>query len=366
MFKEIIKKQEGPFVPESFSLEEERWKTKHEATDCHEVVINAELELINVDGFNWFRFSRNNLKDVWASDCSFSTKYIATLWWGHVFRQIFNDVYSPTNLDKVSRISTRLNNALTDAALTQDYEEFCEKLSAIIASMQGGPFRIPYVGPAFFTKIIQFFFSTHQVQSKKDYLPIIADRWLMRALFCEMTDCGDIDIRDDVFVLDHRNVFLRKDGNGCIAESYVKYNDYYNQRCKAIGIHPWDMEGLLFRNRDVRRHFLELNGNRALEEPEDNSVVLKVYDGAGYNYGKTFQILNNRITLPHNTDEVYVIYNGTWYEARLGSYSGRGNTLRGKDSIKKLIEDNQWYPGQEFQVAFSCFEEGQHLYEIIR
>ncbi len=366
MFKEIIIKQEVPFVPESFSIEDERWKTKHEATDCHEAVVYAELELINVDGFDWFRFSRNNLKDVWASNCCFRTKYLATLWWGHVFRQIFNEVYSPQNLDKMRRISAGLNKALTDAAQTKGYKEFCEKLSAIIASMQGGAFRIPYVGPAFFTKVIQFFFAAHPVQSKKDYLPIIADRWLMRALYCEMTDCGDIDIRNDVFVHDQKNIFLRKEGKGDIAESYIKYIEYFNQRCKVLGVNPWDMEGQLFKNSDVKRHFVELNGERAHEAPDNNRVVLKVYDGLGNNYGKTFQILNNRITLPHNTDEVYVIFNEMWYEARLGSYCCGGNTLRGKDSIKKLIEDNRWHPGQELQAAFSCSEEGQHIYKIIR
>lgn len=365
MFEEIIRNQGNTPTPESYSIEEERWKTKHEATDCHMAVVEAELELIDVEGFDWFRFNRNNLKDVWASNCSFRTKYLATLWWGHVFRQIFNDVYSPANLDKMKRISARLNGALLEAAQTKDYNGFCERLSAIISSMQGGAFRIPYVGPAFFTKIIQFFFASHPVQSKKDYLPIIADRWLLRALYCEMTDCGDLDSRNDILVLDQKNVFLRKDGRGCIADSYIKYIDYFNQRCKTIGIHPWNIEGLLFKNTAVRLHFLDLIGNPVQDEPVDNKVVLRVYDGSGNNYGKTFQIKNNRITLPHDTDEVYVEYDGKWYEARLGSYCGGGNTLRCKDTIKKMIEDNRWLPGQEFQAAFHCTEEGQHIYEII-
>jgi hypothetical protein len=181
-----------------------------------------------------------------------------------------------------------------------------------------------------------------------------------------MTDCGDIALRNDILVLDRNNVFLRKDGKGCIAESYIKYIDYFYQRCKAIGVQPWDMEGLLFKNSAVKQHFLELIGNPVHYEPVDNNVVLKVYNVPGNNYGKTFQILNNRVTLPHNADEVYLEYDGQLLEARLGSYSGGGNTLRGKDSIKKLIEDNRWSPGQEFQAVFHIKEEGQHVYEIIR
>ena len=361
MFEEILKNKAGGFTPESFPIEEEFWKTKHEASHMHKIVIIAEAELSQVEGFDWKSFSRDNLRDVWSSRCSFCTKYLATLWWGHVFRRIFNEVYSPSNLNKMKRISARLNSALLDAAQTKNHKEFCEKISGIIESMQGGAFRIPYVGPAFFTKVIQFFFAAHPIQSEKEYLPIIADRWLMRALYCEMTDCDNIDVRDDVFAQDRRNVFLRKDGKGSIAESYVKYVEYFNQRCKTIGAHPWDMEGLLFKNHIVKQRFQSIINNTVPENQGDKTVTLRVYDS-----GKTFLILNNRITLPHDTDEVYVEYKERWYEARLGSYSGRGNTLRGKDTIQKLIEDNNWLPGQELQAVFHYTDEGHHVFEIIQ
>lgn len=79
-----------------------------------------------------------------------------------------------------------------------------------------------------------------------------------------------------------------------------------------------------------------------------------------------FQIVNNKATLPHNADNVYVDYNGHLFEATLGSYYGGGNTLRGKDTIKKLIEDNRWAPGQEFQVEFLTAEDGAHIYRMIQ
>ena len=179
-----------------------------------------------------------------------------------------------------------------------------------------------------------------------------------------MTDCGNTTVRDDILALDRTNVFLRKKGKGCIAESYVKCIDYFNERCKAIGVHPWNMEGLLFRNNNVMQHYLELIDMPSHYEPEDKSVVLRVYGVPGNNYGKTFQILNNRITLPHNTDEVYLEYDGRLFEATIGSYFGRGNTLRGKDSIKKLIEDNHWSPNQEFQATFHRTDGGQHIFSI--
>ena len=365
MFKELLSAKGTAIEPESFSIEEERWKSKHQATDNHPVVVKAELEIGQVEGLDWCHFDRNNLKDVWSSDCSLPSKYIATLWWGHVFPQIFNEVYSSSNLNRLVKISPKLGKALDDASQTKSYTEFCDKLSTIIESMQQGNFRLPYVGVAFFTKVIQFYFAAHPVQSKEDFLPIIADRWLLRALYCEMTDCGDIEKRDELLVIDHKIVFLKKDRKGCIADSYIKYIQYFNQRCEALEVNPWDMEALLFKNSAVKRHFLELIGSEINEQVPDANVRLRVYDGNGYNNGKTFQILNNKVTLPHNTDNVYVDFNGRLYEATLGSYCGGGNTLRGKDGIKQLIEDNHWAPGQEFQVNFLTDEDGSHIYRII-
>lgn len=78
----------------------------------------------------------------------------------------------------------------------------------IVSSMQSGVFRIPYVGVAFFTKVLQFYFAAHPVSSRNGFLPIIADRWIMRAVYNDMTDCSDIELRDSVFALDHGNVFI--------------------------------------------------------------------------------------------------------------------------------------------------------------
>lgn len=366
MFEELIQTTGIAVEPESFSIEEERWKSKHQATDNHIVVVNAEIEIGQVEGFDWFHFDRNNLKDVWSLDCSLPTKYLATLWWGHVFPQIFNEVYSSSNLNRLVRISPKLGKALDDASHEKNFTVFREKLSSIVESMQLGTFRLPYVGVAFFTKVIQFFFASHPIQSKEEFLPIIADRWLLRAIYCEMTDCGDTDKRDDFLVIDHKIVFLKKDSRGCVADSYFKYIQYFNQRCADLGVHPWDMEALLFKNSAVKRHFSELIGNEENEMVPDNNVRLRVYDGNGYNHGKTFQIINNKATLPHNTDSVFVDFNGLLCEATLGSYCGGGNTLRGKEKIKKLIEDNHWLPGQEFQVEFLTAKDGAHIYRIIQ
>lgn len=366
MFKEILESRIQFLEPEYYSIDEERWKTKNEATDFHEAVFDAEFELPLVNGFDWVLFSSDKLRDVWASDCSFHTKYLVTLWWGRVPRQIFNNVYSPDNLDRLRRISGRLERALVRAARAGDFKEFCKRLSAIVTEMQTGAYSLPYIGPAFFTKVIQFFFAAHPLLSQEDFLPISADCRLMRALYCEMADCGDADVCAEVFAIDGRNVFLRKDKKGSIAESYIKYVNYFNQRCGDLSVNPRDMEIQLRRNCAVQQRFLELmGGDPALSVVAENTVRLNVNDGPGLKREKAFQILNNHSTLPHNTDYVYVEYRNRWYEVSLKDYCSGGNMLKGKKTIRQLIKDNEWTPGQELYATFRRQEDGRHVYRIL-
>ena len=81
MFEEILNLHQGEFVPEAYSIEADR-RAANEYTGMHPAICDAEAELNGVPGFSWTEFSRNSLRNVWRSDgCSFSTKYIATLWW---------------------------------------------------------------------------------------------------------------------------------------------------------------------------------------------------------------------------------------------------------------------------------------------
>ena len=107
--------------------------------------------------------------------------------------------------------------------------------------------------------------------------------------------------------------------------------------------------------------------NRTIDsEHTKQSVILKVYDGPrAENRGKTFQIINNSKPIPHDTNNVYVEYNAVQFRAQERTYH-RGNTLRGKDTIKRLIEDNHWRPGQIFPCEFSVSVDGSHHYLILK
>lgn len=107
--------------------------------------------------------------------------------------------------------------------------------------------------------------------------------------------------------------------------------------------------------------------SRTRSEAENQVPSLKVYDGRRVdNFGKTFQILNNPLTLPHTTDHVFVEYNGQRYEAQIGTYTSKNrcDTLRG-ESVKTLINQNDWQPGDTFPCEFTVSADGSHVYKII-
>ena len=369
MFQEVIKLTQGKYHPESFSIEQAIWKAKHEASNMHKAIIDAECDLPHVHGFTWDAFSRENLRDVWScSECSFPTKYITTLWWGGVFPLIFNKVFSDKNLTRLLRISPSLEQALVDASLETDFGQFNTQLADIVTKMQDGAFRVPYVGPAFFTKVIQFFFASHGLAARQNFLPIIADTWLMRAVFSELTDRKEIAKRDSILIIDNKNVFLRKDGHGHMTESYLAYIEYFNLRCAELGVSPWFMEASLFKNELVRNHYKSIiDVTTPISVPEQpGELALQVYNKEGHqNHGKTFRILNNKAAPDHHScDQVFVVFQDEPYEATIGTYN-RGNTLRGSDTIEQLIKTNNWSPGQVLPCEFELTPEGNHIYRVV-
>ena len=98
---------------------------------------------------------------------------------------------------------------------------------------------------------------------------------------------------------------------------------------------------------------------------QNRSLILRVYDGPRTdNIGTTLQIINNALTLPHTANHVYIVYRGNEYEASIGTYR-KTDTLRGKNTIKQLIADNHWQPGQEFMCDFSRSDDDSiHEYRI--
>ncbi len=113
----------------------------------------------------------------------------------------------------------------------------------------------------------------------------------------------------------------------------------------------------------------EKNAPKGRRTESNLDIMLKVYDGnRTENYGKAFQIINNPLTIPHNTDNVYLDFMGQLYPAAIGTYRGgeklRGDTLRSR-SISELIQHNNWQPGDTFRCESIRQQDGSHLYRIL-
>lgn len=333
----------------------------------HEIVLLAQNEMSQFPGIDLVHFTRDALREVWASNCHITTKYLATLWWGNVNFRIFKRVFSARSMDRLQDISVVLEERLAVLSYAIDRVTLSDVFMRML--LPNGELKVPYVGPAFFTKILQFYVAAHQ-RDDQVLLPIIADQWLMKALYCEMTDAGS-GLRDDIFVIGPNGISLQD-----IPESYFIYVEWFNHRCQGYNVTPWEMEGRLFRNPVVANYYNQLVANVMQQHqqkqivvnvnpvPQNQAVFLKVYDKAGRNYGKTFQIMNNHWTLPHNTPHVYVEWLGQTYEAANRTYSGKGNTLRGKSTIKELINRNHWQPGDAFSCEFIVLQDA-HVYRIL-
>lgn len=334
----------------------------------HEIVLLAHNELNHFQGIDLLHFTRDMLRDVWASNCHITTKYLATLWWGNVNYRIFNRVFSAQNMDRLQGISAVLGESLEILS----YSVKAQTLLDIFVRMYHprGDLKVPYVGYAFFTKVLQFSVAAYQ-RDDQVLLPIIADQWLMKALYCEMTDAG-FGLRDDIFVIAPNGISLQD-----IPESYYSYVDWFNHRCQSLNVTPWDMEGRLFRNPIVAEHYNQLVAN-IIQQPQqarvaasvnpirhNPDVYLRVYDKVGNNYGKTFQIMNKKLTLPHDKGHVYVEYLEQSYEAKIRTYNSKNyDTLRGSRTIQELIEHNHWQPGDTFSCEFIVLPDA-HVYRIL-
>ena len=157
------------------------------------------------------------------------------------------------------------------------------------------------------------------------------------------------------------------DWNGPLArtvrmgKSLPKYYFFGGYGFDGYNVCPWPGYNRI----DRVDHYCPDVFDSALTVWKGDIISLRVYDGKrDGNYGVTLQIMDNPRTLPHEfVDHVFVEYRGQQYEASIGSYQ-HGDTLRGANTIKELIQQNQWIPGKNLICVFT-HEWGIHSFIII-
>lgn len=252
MFVDILAQPVAPVVGYPIANQMDR---ALQASRNHALILEAFNDLQNMPGINLQDFNRDMLRGLWASACSITTKYLATLWWGNVNFRIFSRAFSFNNMDRLHAISSDLEMRLhlLSESLNNNGGVHCLQETFMDMNQANGSLKVPYVGSAFLTKILQFSCASHQVNDDV-ILPIIADRWLMMALYCEMTD-EQLATRDAILVAEPNMVSLSNN-----PDSYIAYVEWYNNRCHQLAISPWEMEGRLFRNPFVAAYYAQLVG----------------------------------------------------------------------------------------------------------
>ena len=196
---------------------------------------------------------KSELLEIWKdATISFAARCLVTLWWGHPNYRVLNKVYSSTNLNKLSEHGSRILEELTSISSETDNEQCKLKIAAVYDKfLRGGDYRLDGISEAFFTKFFHFWFASHPLVSKPNYLPVIADKWMKMAVCAEMIDVEDLR-RRDLFKVNFDCltpiVFRRNTG-----QTYGSFLDFYNARCDNLrytfpAVTPFILEDVLFNN----------------------------------------------------------------------------------------------------------------------
>lgn len=136
--------------------------------------------------------SKSELLSIWANerDYSFKTKFLLTLFWGHVRPINLQYILADDGLDcKLYKLECALH----------DFEDFSDKkldkrhpyddIQSLYKELECGEMRIKGLKAAFFTKIFFFFFATHTTFfSENGTQIIIADEWMKKAVYAQITE----------------------------------------------------------------------------------------------------------------------------------------------------------------------------------
>ena len=200
--------------------------------------------------------TKSNLLEIWEDDSgstfSFNTKFLATLFWGHIFpvnlRRILND---PDYYTKLNGIQSALLSFLDNNG-PHPYD----RIRSLYSRLETGDLSFKGMGVAFFTKLFFFFFATHRTLfSENGTLPVIADVWMRKALYAEMAEEFP-KMLSEVFRPGTRNPcgFRYRDGDS--SQAYYDFLKVFDIQKNLLahsfeGLDSLRLEGYLFASKDA-------------------------------------------------------------------------------------------------------------------
>lgn len=190
------------------------------------------------------QFDRYQLMQIWMNnDCTFASKVLLTMWWGGLSHQF----QAPLLYANMEEVQEKLQD-LEAALLVADPAN----LTNLFNSLSNGDLHLNGIKTSFFTKIFQFYFhSRNLINNQNLIVPIICDKWSSRALWYEMRDIGNIEMRNEIFANNKPENLRLRTQHGSNAESYNQFYTFFNERLLALqqdypGLTAFDLEAYIF------------------------------------------------------------------------------------------------------------------------
>ncbi len=190
------------------------------------------------------QFDRYQLLEIWMDEHhSFVSKVLLTMWWGGL-SHVYQAPHFYINMDELQRRLNALEKVLQDTDP--------DNLTDLYNSLSAGDLHLTGINTSFFTKIVEFYFHSRNLLNKQNLIvPIICDKWSRRALWFELVDESEEQIRKEIFANDNTENLRLRNRNGSSAESYNLFYQYFNKRVDHLqhdfpGLTAFDLETYIF------------------------------------------------------------------------------------------------------------------------
>lgn len=203
------------------------------------------------------KLKKSELRAIWSDEqILFASKCLVTLWWGHPSHLVSHMLYSVENLEILSR--PEVEASFHELVSLTDFQQFLSGLKDLYKKFEsGGAYHLAGVNTAFFSKLFHFYFATHPIASNPDFLPVIADSVMIKAMYAEMVDRQMQDRRELFNVaLNRPTPIALRTNRGSSADSYLKFISHFNAFAKDLsanneemaGLTPFILEDILFKS----------------------------------------------------------------------------------------------------------------------
>ena len=216
--------------------------------------VRDALSVINGDSI-----TKGDLLSIWANerDYSFKTKFLLTLFWGHIRPVNLKYILADEGLDcKLQRLEYALH----------DFEDFSNEIigkhhpyddiQALYQELECGKMRIKGLKEAFFTKIFFFFFATHRTFfSENGTQLIIADEWMRKAVYAQISESFP-EMLGVIFCPGTRYPCGFHFKGGTSSEAYFNFLKVFEMEKNALqfeypNLDSFALEGFLFASQDL-------------------------------------------------------------------------------------------------------------------